>query len=179
MSKYHDPSIGGSDDWYTPPEFFAQLKMTFDLDPCSPGSNHWVPARRVFTIADDGLSKHWLGTVFMNPPFGGRHGHVPWLKKFLDHGDGIAIVRAYTSADWWHDYMDDAEVICFPKGKTRFIPSESLRRELEAKAAAKGKAWHNAPGFGVAVIGMGKPSCAALLTSGLGMTWDKRKEKAA
>jgi hypothetical protein len=31
----------------------------------------------------------------MNPPFGSRNGHVPWLRKFLDHGNGIAIVRAY------------------------------------------------------------------------------------
>jgi predicted RNA methylase len=38
----------------------------------------------------------WSGTVFMNPPFGRRNGHVPWLRKFLAHGDGIAIVRAYT-----------------------------------------------------------------------------------
>ncbi|UCL89307.1 DUF1073 domain-containing protein [Pseudomonas sp. HS-18] len=40
----------------------------------------------------------------MNPPFGGRNGHVPWLEKFLAHGNGIAIVRAYTSAAWFHEH---------------------------------------------------------------------------
>jgi hypothetical protein len=30
----------------------------------------------------------------MNPPFGGRNGHVPWLRRFLDHG-----VRRPLSAD--------------------------------------------------------------------------------
>jgi predicted RNA methylase len=52
-----------------------------------------VPARKVYTKDDDGLTKPWSGLVFMNPPFGGREGHLPWLKKFLDHRDGVAIVR--------------------------------------------------------------------------------------
>ena len=90
----HETCIGASDDWYTPPAIFDALGLTFDLDPCSPGPGHWVPARRVYTIADDGLSKPWgSGLVFMNPPFGGRNGHVPWMCRFLDHANGIAIVR--------------------------------------------------------------------------------------
>jgi hypothetical protein len=51
----HERSTGATDDWYTPREIFAALKLTFDLDPCSPGRDHWVPARRIFTKADDGL----------------------------------------------------------------------------------------------------------------------------
>ena len=92
----HEPCIGKSDDWYTPPEIFAALRLTFDLDPCSPGSTHWVPARKVYTKENDGLAQPWEGCVFMNPPFGGRRGHVPWLQKFLEHRNGIAVVRAYT-----------------------------------------------------------------------------------
>jgi hypothetical protein len=83
-----------SDDWYTPSSIFDAIGLTFDLDPCSPGAGHWVPARRVFTIADDGLRQVWAGLVFMNPPFGGREGHVAWLRKFMLHADGVAIVRA-------------------------------------------------------------------------------------
>lgn len=67
----HEPSIGASDDWYTPREIFAALGERFDLDPCSPGIGHWVPADRVYTKADDGLAQSWNGFVFMNPPFGG------------------------------------------------------------------------------------------------------------
>jgi hypothetical protein len=51
----HEPSIGQCDDWYTPPEIFDALGLTFDLDPCSPGPSHWVPARQVFTKQEDGL----------------------------------------------------------------------------------------------------------------------------
>lgn len=157
----HETSIGASDDWYTPRAIFDALGLVFDLDPCSPGAWHWVPARQVFTIADDGLSQAWSGLVFMNPPFGGRFGHVPWLVKFLDHGNGIAIVRAYTSSSWWHDHMHRAETICFPRGKTKFIrPDGSVG---------------SAPGHGVVLIGMGAVACNALSRSGLGMVWDRRE----
>lgn len=153
----HEPSIGQSDDWYTPPEIFTALDLTFDLDPCSPGPGHWVPARKVYTLADDGLSQPWDGLVFMNPPFGGRHGHIPWLDRFLLHSNGIAVVRAYTSSDWWHWHMPRAHGVLFPKGKTKFIrPDGSVGK---------------APGHGVALVGMGNESCIALKSSGLGMFW--------
>jgi len=172
----HENSIGKSDDWYTPPEIFAALGLAFDLDPCSPGPGHWVPAKRVYTKEDDGLSKPWEGMVFMNPPFGGRHGHVPWLVKFLDHACGIAIVRAYTSSDWWHEHMHRAQMIVLPKGKTKFIPSPELRQRLEQESRDKGGdgIFRNAPGHGIALIGMGFIACAALKASGLGMIWDRR-----
>jgi hypothetical protein len=154
----HEPSIGQSDDWYTPPEIFEALRLTFDLDPCSPGPDHWVPARRVFTRIDDGLAQPWSGLVFMNPPFGGRNGHVPWLRRFLDHGNGIAIVRAYTSSDWFHRYAVHAETMLFPKGKTKFVrPDGSIGR---------------APGHGVVLLGLGDVANDALRKSGLGLVVD-------
>jgi hypothetical protein len=152
----HEPCIGASDDWYTPPEIFGALGLTFDLDPCSPGHHHWVPARDVYTKDMDGLSLPWFGCVFMNPPFGGRNGHVPWLTKFLDHGNGIAIVRAYTSAEWFHAHVAPrAETLLFPAGKTKFIrPDGSVGKS---------------PGHGVVLIGMGATANSALDRCGLGL----------
>ena len=156
----HEPCIGETSEWYTPPEIFAALRLTFDLDPCSPGPGHWVPAKKIYTEADDGLRQPWSGLVFMNPPFGGRNGHVPWLRCFFAHGNGIAIVRAYTSSAWWHAEMGKSEVILFPKGKTKFVrPDGSIGR---------------APGHGIVLIGMGPVACDALERSGLGMIWDRR-----
>ncbi len=150
----HEPCIGATDDWFTPPAIFAGLGLTFDLDPCSPGSDHWVPARSVFTKEDDGLTQPWTGLVFMNPPFGGRNGHVPWLRKFLMHANGIAIVRAYTSSAWWHRYAVQAEAMLFPRGKTKFIrPDGSVG---------------GSPGHGIVLLGMGDVACAAMRQSGLG-----------
>src|SRR6185312_6378585 len=170
----HESCIGKSDDWFTPREIFAALGLTFDLDPCSPSSDHWVPARAVYTKQDNGLAQRWRGLVFMNPPFGGRHGHVPWLIRFFEHANGIAIVRSYTSADWWHDHMHKAQMLLWPRGKTQFVPDEITRLRLEAEAEAKGKIWRNAPGHGVVLIGMGEVACEALHASDLGMVWDRR-----
>jgi DNA N-6-adenine-methyltransferase (Dam) len=152
----HEPCIGASDDWFTPPEIFDALGLTFDLDPCSPGPGHWVPARTVFTKKDDGLLQSWGKTlVFMNPPFGGRNGHVPWLRKFIEHGNGIAIVRAYTSSAWFHEWAVKAEMMLFPKGKTKFIrPDGSVGR---------------APGHGIVLLGMGEVATRAMLQSNLGL----------
>jgi hypothetical protein len=154
----HEPTIGGSDEWYTPPEIFKALGLVFDLDPCSPGPHHWVPARKVYTKADDGLSLPWEGLVFCNPPYGGRMGQVPWLIRFLDHGNGIGVFRAYTSASWFHDHIPRAEMILFPRGKTKFIREDGI----------VGKS----PGHGVVLVGMGPVSCEALVHSRLGMIWD-------
>lgn len=150
----HESCIGASDEWYTPPFIFDALGLQFDLDPCSPGIDHWVPAKKIYTIADDGLAQPWNGLVFMNPPFGGRNGHVPWLKRFIEHGKGVAIVRAYTSSKWFHDYAVKADCMLFPRGKTQFIRQDG----------SIGKA----PGHGVVLLGMGIISCAALAFSGLG-----------
>jgi hypothetical protein len=151
----HEPSIGASDDWYTPPFIFDALGERFDLDPCSPGAGHWVPADRIYTKADDGLALPWSGFVFMNPPFGGRNGHVPWLEKFLRHGDGIAVVRAYTSSGWFHDHATKADAMLFPRGKTKFIrPDGSIGR---------------APGHGVVLLAIGQRAMQALWRSRLGL----------
>jgi DNA N-6-adenine-methyltransferase (Dam) len=153
MAEYERNAVR-SDDWYTPPEIFDALGLQFDLDPCSPGPGHWVPAKLVYTKADDGLKQRWRGRVFVNPPFGGRHSHLPWLERFLVHGDGIAICRAYTSADWFHEYATRADAMLFPRGKTKFIrPDGSVGK---------------APGHGVVLLAMGAECCAALKQSGLG-----------
>lgn len=152
----HEPSIGGSDEWYTPQFIFDGLGTSFDLDPCSPGDNVFccVPAARSYVRAQNGLVQPWEGFVFMNPPFGGRNGHVPWIRKFLEHGNGIAIVRAYTSSGWFHDWAVKAHALLFPRGKTKFVrPDGTIGGQ---------------PGGGVVLLAMGERACAAMKASGLG-----------
>jgi hypothetical protein len=91
----HEPSIGLSSDWLTPKSIFSGLELTFDLDPAHPGWENphcVVPTRRIYTVDHDGLRQPWCGTLWLNPPFGGRRGQVPWLKRFFEHADGIALV---------------------------------------------------------------------------------------
>jgi hypothetical protein len=82
--------VNKSVEWLTPLFIFEALGLTFDLDPCGGELGDHVPARARYTTRDDGLSKDWSGTVWLNPPYGP---HTPrWLRRLVKHGDGIALV---------------------------------------------------------------------------------------
>lgn len=151
----HEHSIGESDEWYTPKFIFDALGLIFDLDPCSPSKDHWTPARKFYTKDNDGLKSEWSGIVWMNPPFGGRNGQVPWLEKFVNHGNGIALVAARTSSGWFHEYAPQMDCLLFPKGKTKFIKPDGT----------VGKS----PGTGVVLFGLGDIASTAMENSELGI----------
>jgi hypothetical protein len=161
----HESCIGETDEWYTPGSIFDALKLMFDLDPAHPGAGAehcCVPAKKIYTERDNGLVQKWQGLIWLNMPFGGRNAHVPWMRKFFEHGNGIMIVRAYTSSSWWHAEMWKAEMILFPAGKTKFVrPDGSIGK---------------CPGHGIVLVGAGAVACKALIASGLGMVWDRRSK---
>lgn len=122
----HWEAIGQSNDWWTPKYIFDALGVHFDLDVAAPmkGPLH-VPCDT--WIYDHSLLKPWYGFIWMNPPFGGRNGLLPWLEKFFLHGNGIALVPDRTSAPWWQDMAKRADAILFVDGKVKFIkPDGSL-----------------------------------------------------
>ncbi len=164
VSIMHEKSTGQTDEWYTPTDLLDAIGETYNLDPCSPGPGKgFVPAEYLYTKEYDGLKGHWEGFVFMNPPFGGRNSHIPWLIKFLEHGNGIALVRAYTSAAWFHDYAIKANAMLFPRGKTKFVrPDGSVGK---------------APGHGIVLLAMGHRAKIALKNSGLGLYVDLENPK--
>ena len=120
----HEQCVGATDEWYTPPHVFNALGCAFDLDVASPGRiiTPWIPAVRF--IERDSLSERWAGFVWMNPPFGGRNGMVPWLDTFFAHGDGIALTPDRTSAPWWQRFAPRAALILFVAPKLKFIGAD-------------------------------------------------------
>lgn len=149
MSAWED--IGQSDEWYTPRYIFDAMGTRFDLDVAAPpaGPRH-VPAARWMSSADDGLSSEWAGFVWMNPPFGGRNGLVPWLRKFFRHGNGIALTPDRTSAPWWQEANARADATLFVAGKIKF----------ERPDGSVGKS----PGTGTTLFAAG-PRASAILSS--------------
>ena len=101
-----------SDEWYTPESLFNQLGLHFDLDVASPIDNKsHVPANRKYTIADDGLAQPWEGRVWMNPPYSKPS---PWVTKWLEHGNGLALLPMAKSR-WFNNLMQtDARFVLLP-----------------------------------------------------------------
>ena len=99
MGSHSRPNEGQSNDWLTPPEVIQALPV-FDLDPCASEGQPWQTAKTMWTVKDDGLSRDWFGTVWLNPPYGP---HVwKWLEKLADHGEGIALIFARTETREFH-----------------------------------------------------------------------------
>lgn len=110
---------GESDEWYTPKYIFDALGVVFDLDVASPPEGpRYVPARNYYS--EGALEKDWKGFVWMNPPFGNQSNKRKWIKKFLDHGYGLALLPDRTSAPWWQEFAREAEIIMFVSPKIKF-----------------------------------------------------------
>lgn len=108
-------------EWYTPAWIFAELGLTFDLDPASPHDMETaVPAATKYTVFDDGLKRPWFGRVWMNPPYGPNTGE--WMRRFIDHGNGIALVFSRTDTSWCQEALRTASAMLFVGGRIDFIP---------------------------------------------------------
>jgi hypothetical protein len=98
-----------SDDYWTPRWVFDTLGVTFDLDvACPPGGAPWVPATRYYTQAEDGLTSPWFGRVWMNPPYSNT---TPWVTKFMQHKNGIALLPLAKSKWFNHIWADNNAIV--------------------------------------------------------------------
>lgn len=120
----HEQSIGRTNEWYTPPHVFHAMGCAFNLDVASPGQHvtPWIPATKFYV--QHSLEWPWEGFVWMNPPFGGRNGLVPWLSKFVLHANGVCLVPDRTSAPWWQQFAKRMDLILFVSKKIKFIGAD-------------------------------------------------------
>jgi hypothetical protein len=148
----HEQSVGATDEWYTPPHVFTKMGCTFDVDVASPGRRitPWIPAERF--IDCHSLAATWHGFVWMNAPFGGRNGLEPWLRKFIEHANRVALVPDRTSAPWWQRYAPRADLVLYVAPKLKFIG-------VDGKPGAS-------PAQGTTLLAIGEQGCAAITRAG-------------
>jgi hypothetical protein len=121
----HERANGVTVDWFTPPDFFDRLGMTFDLDPCAGRDaeeialRSSVPATVSYTLSDDGLARPWRGRAFVNPPYGDAM--IPFLHRLAEHGDGVALVFARTETKAMQDAMRKADLTVFMRDRLYFV----------------------------------------------------------
>ena len=126
---------GASDEWYTPAYVFDAMESQFDLDVAAPpqGGPH-VPCSK--WISADSLTAEWSGFIWMNPPFGGRNSLSPWLDKFFQHGNGVALVPDRTSAPWFQPAAAKSGAVLFVARKIRFIRPDGSEGASPANGTA-------------------------------------------
>ena len=108
-----------SDDYFTPAWLFEALDLLFDLDVASPPvAPPWIPARRRFTQADDGLTQPWEGRVWMNPPYSGV---ARWARRWHAHGNGVALLPFSSSSAMRALWADPAVTVVWPDREIRFV----------------------------------------------------------
>lgn len=161
----HESRVNQSVEWFTPPEIFQALGLRFDLDPCSPGPGKtFVPARRHYTIDDDGLTQPWEGLVYTNPPYGSQTGE--WIAKLAAHGNGVGLVFARTDTKWFVEHASKADVICFISGRVKFFRGNTTDRA-------------DSPGAGSMLLAYGKTAADAVRACGLGICVTPTRPNAA
>ena len=117
-ARYED----STDELYTPPTLFRALGCEFDLDVASPREGlPWIPAKRFLDLSIDGLSVPWDGFAWCNPPYSNPG---PWIERMAHHGNGIMLLPADTSTEWWHKWVITAQAWCFISGRVRFVKAD-------------------------------------------------------
>lgn len=108
-------------EWETPQALFDELnaEFHFELDVCATSDN--AKCSKYFTADEDGLSKNWQGSCFMNPPYGRTIGQ--WMRKAYEESQKgalvVCLVPARTDTAWWHEYAMRGE-IRFLRGRVKF-----------------------------------------------------------
>lgn len=134
-----------SDDYWTPKWVFDAIGLTFDLDvACPPDGPAYTPCHAYLTQKENGLTTPWYGTVFMNPPFSKG---TPWVMKFIDHGDGIALVP-FSKSRWFERLWNEADALVLPPISMKFVQGSIF--------------------IPVVLASMGDKATMALVNSGLG-----------
>ncbi|WP_135666552.1 DNA N-6-adenine-methyltransferase [Halorhabdus rudnickae] len=100
----------------------AEAVRGFDLDPCASDTSTLAETN---IRNEGGLLHDWgqYGTVWLNHPFADPE---PWLKKAVESDADlvVALSKADPSTDWFHEYVLEAGLICFPEERFKFAGFE-------------------------------------------------------
>ncbi len=119
----------GNNDWNTPPEYVVLARNVLgeiDLDPATNAvAQEWIQARKFYTKEDDGLSRDWMGRVWLNPPYsrGEIYRFIEKLLAEIDKGhttEAILLTHNYTDTRWFQLAYLKAALLCFTRGRIAF-----------------------------------------------------------
>jgi hypothetical protein len=88
----------------------------------------------------------------MNAPFGARMGLVPWLDKFIAHGNGICLVPDRTSCPWFISWFPKMSLVLIVNGKLKFIDANGEPGKAPAQGTVLGAIVVGSPVIGVPTL---------------------------
>jgi phage N-6-adenine-methyltransferase len=120
----------GENEWFTPAEYVEAAREVMggiDLDPAThEAAQRTVQAVQYYTKQDDGLRLAWHGRVWLNPPYA-----QPYIAQFVDKlasefsagavEQAVLLTHNYTDTTWFHRAAGAASLICFTRGRIRFV----------------------------------------------------------
>lgn len=122
--------LTGNNEWMTPVRFIEMARLVMggiDIDPASNEiAQRNVKATTYFTKLDDGLSKLWIGNVWLNPPYSrGMMDKFSFkLLEELKNGNttsAIMLTSAATDTRWFHSLAKRSDAYCLTSGRIKFI----------------------------------------------------------
>lgn len=147
MNTTFERCAKSTDEWYTPREIIDALGV-FDTDPCAPVDPLWQTATRMYNKNDDGLTKKWIGRVWLNPPYS-RPLIEQFVKRLAEHGDGIALLFNRCDSKMFQDVIfQKATAIKFLRGRIRFYRQDGTQG--------------NSPGAGSVLVAFGEKNAEVL-----------------
>jgi phage N-6-adenine-methyltransferase len=123
----------GDNEWFTPAQYIRAARDVMggiDLDPAThPLAQETVQATGFFTADNDGLDKQWRGRIWLNPPYA-----QPLIAQFIEKLVGevsagrvvqaILLTHNYTDTAWFHQAEAAADLLCFTRGRIKFIDAD-------------------------------------------------------
>jgi ParB family chromosome partitioning protein len=123
----------GENEWYTPKEYIEAARKALgriDLDPASSAiAQKTVKAESFYSKDDDGLTKAWTGRVWLNPPYS-----QPAVQLFIEKlvaevqaqhvTEALLLTNNSTDTEWFHIAAAACTLICFTRGRIRFVSAE-------------------------------------------------------
>ena len=126
----------GNFEYYTPIKLVEAARLVMggiDLDPASSyKANELIKSTRYFNEDQDGLTRDWLGNIWLNHPFS-RINNPLWINKLISEYENnnidqaCCITFAATSEKWFRPLLEYPQ--CFIHGRTNYYLFDGTKKK--------------------------------------------------
>ena len=129
----HIQNNTGNQEHYSPTRFVESARSvmgTIDLDPASNEiANSWIKASKIYTKENCGLSKTWVGNLWVNPPYDAKT-----LKLFVDKlveskVQAVVLTNNNTETTAGQRLLEWCDSICLVNKRVRFIKPDGTENK--------------------------------------------------